>query len=121
MAERRRLPDRRLCRTFQFTHHSGEGSQHYLVTVGYHEVPTTSSAGVPGELFINTEGRSGSLMDTLVSEAATAASLALQYGCPVDVLRDAMKRNPDKTPMGVLGHALDLILSTDAPTGDNDG
>lgn len=45
----------------------------------------------------------------MVSDAAVAISLALQYGCPIDVLRAAMKRDKDGSPMGLLSHALDKV------------
>ena len=42
-------------------------------------------------------------------ESAIAASLALQYGCPLDVLRRALLRDPRGRASTPLGAALDLI------------
>lgn len=79
----------------------------YIMTIGY---AANHEPLVPLELFINTEMRAGNAADVAVSDAAVAASLALQFGCPVRMLRDAMKHNTDGTPTGVIGRALDLIL-----------
>jgi ribonucleoside-diphosphate reductase alpha chain len=42
-------------------------------------------------------------------DAAVAASLLLQHGCPVDTLRRALTRNSDGSASGPLAHALDLL------------
>ena len=42
-------------------------------------------------------------------DAAIAASLLFQYGCPVDKLRKALTRNSDGSASGPLAHALDLL------------
>jgi len=45
----------------------------------------------------------------MASDAAIAASLALQFGCPADVLRRALSRDARGNATGPLGIALDLI------------
>jgi ribonucleoside-diphosphate reductase alpha chain len=74
---RRRLPDERRAITHKFSIAGHEG---YL-TVGMYE------DGQPGELFI-TMAKEGSTVSGLVDSFATAISLALQYGVPVQVLVD---------------------------------
>jgi hypothetical protein len=44
----------------------------------------------------------------MASDAAIAASLALQYGCPAEVLRGALSRDSDGVASSPLGVALDL-------------
>lgn len=101
---RRQLAWRRPAVTFKLDHAGASGAVHHFhVTVGLYDRRTTDV----GEIFINTAGKSGSENDIVVSDAAVAISLALQYGCPIEVLRAAMKRNPDGSPMGLLSHALD--------------
>ena len=95
---RKMLPDRRRGTTIKFSH----AAHSFIATVGFYP------DGTVGELFVNTEMKSGSESDVNASDAAIAISFALQYGCPLEVLRAAMKRNPDGSPMGPLGHALDL-------------
>lgn len=101
---RRNLSTRRPALTFDLTHTTPSGSVHsFVVTVGLYDRHGTDI----GEVFINTATKAGSESDTMVSDAAVAISLALQYGCPIEVIRAAMKRNPDGTPTGLLLHALD--------------
>ena len=45
----------------------------------------------------------------MASDAAIAASLALQFGCPLERLRRASTRNADGSASGPLAHVLDLL------------
>ncbi|HSP77608.1 MAG TPA: vitamin B12-dependent ribonucleotide reductase [Myxococcaceae bacterium] len=76
-AERRRLPDERRSITHKFSIGGHEG---YL-TVGMYE------DGTPGELFC-VMAKEGSVVSGLMDSFATAVSLALQYGVPLQVLAD---------------------------------
>jgi hypothetical protein len=78
--------------------------QKYILTVGHFH-----DSGKVAEIFINSGMRLGSMADINAVDGAFAVSLALQYGCPLDVLRIGMKRNADGTPQGPLGAALDTI------------
>jgi hypothetical protein len=42
-------------------------------------------------------------------DAAIAASLAIQYGCPIEVLRHAFLRDQDGKPAGPMGCLFDLL------------
>lgn len=61
------------------------------------------------ELFLNS-GKSGEQAQVLAHDAAVVLSLALQYGTPLDVIADALKRNADGTPQGPIGAAVDLAM-----------
>ncbi len=74
---RRRLPDERRAITHKFSIGGHEG---YL-TVGMYE------DGSPGELFC-VMAKEGSVVSGLMDSFATAVSLALQYGVPMQVLSD---------------------------------
>jgi ribonucleoside-diphosphate reductase alpha chain len=76
-AVRRRLPDERR----SLTHHFSVGGQEGYVTVGLYE------DGLPGEMFIRM-AKEGSTVSGLMDSFATAVSLALQYGVPLQVLCD---------------------------------
>ena len=76
-AVRRRLPDERR----SLTHHFSVGGQEGYVTVGLYE------DGLPGELFIRM-AKEGSTVSGLMDSFATAVSLALQYGVPLQILCD---------------------------------
>ena len=77
VAVRRRLPDER----HSLTHHFSVGGQEGYVTVGLYE------DGLPGEMFIRMS-KEGSTVSGLMDSFATAVSLALQYGVPLQVLCD---------------------------------
>jgi len=72
---RRRLPDERRAITHKFRIQNHEG---YL-TVGLYE------DGQPGEIFL-VMAKEGSVVSGLMDSFATAISMALQYGVPLDVL-----------------------------------
>src|SRR5664280_2680913 len=74
-AMRRRLPDERRA----LTHHFSIAGQEGYLTVGVYE------DGLPGEIFI-TMAKQGSTISGLMDSFATAVSLALQYGVPLEVL-----------------------------------
>jgi ribonucleoside-diphosphate reductase alpha chain len=75
----------------------------FTVTVGRFD------GGQPAEIFI-TNHRAGSAAGIMASDAAIAASLALQFGCPVEVLRGALSRDRHGNASSPLGVALDLIV-----------
>jgi ribonucleoside-diphosphate reductase alpha chain len=101
---RKRLPDRRFAETMNF---SVDG-QNYICTIG--RFPDT---GQLAEIFINSSMKLGSMADINAIDGAFAVSLALQYGCPLEVLRSGMKRNADNSPQGPLGAALDTIKESE--------
>jgi ribonucleoside-diphosphate reductase alpha chain len=74
-AIRRHLPDERKA----LTHHFSIAGQEGYLTVGVYE------DGLPGEIFI-TMAKQGSTISGLMDSFATAVSLALQYGVPLEVL-----------------------------------
>jgi ribonucleoside-diphosphate reductase alpha chain len=74
-AIRRHLPDERRA----LTHHFSIAGQEGYLTVGVYE------DGLPGEIFI-TMSKQGSTISGLMDSFATAVSLALQYGVPLEVL-----------------------------------
>lgn len=76
-AIRRRLPDER----HSLTHHFSIAGQEGYVTIGLYE------DGLPGEMFIRM-AKEGSTVSGLMDSFATAISLALQYGVPLQILCD---------------------------------
>src|SRR5262245_7634091 len=67
------------------------------------------SDGRLAEIFV-TNHRAGSAAGIMASDAAIAASRALQFGCPVEVLRKALSRDSTGRASSPLGVALDLLL-----------
>jgi hypothetical protein len=97
-ALRTRLPNRRPSTTFDFEC----GGHHYFATVSY--FPN----GELAEIFIG-NGRAGSHVDTAAKDSAVLASIGLQYGIPLDMLRKALLRDSQGRASGPLGCALDII------------
>ena len=95
---RQRLPNRRGHELLTFQH---EGIR-YTAGVG------RFADGGLAEIFLAT-AKHGSALDVIARDAAVAASLLLQHGCPVDTLRQALTRNSDGSGSGPLARALDLI------------
>ncbi len=97
-AERTRLPNRRGSETFNFIC----GSFHYVATVSFFP------DGRLAEIFIG-NGKAGSGTDTAAKDSAVVASLALQHGVPVGVIRRALLRNAGGVASSPLGCVLDLL------------
>jgi ribonucleoside-diphosphate reductase alpha chain len=98
MTTRQRLPNRRGHELLDFEH----GGIRYTAGVGRFE------DGGLAEIFLNT-AKHGSALDVIARDAAVAASLLLQHGCPVETLRQALTRNGDGSGSGPLARALDLL------------
>jgi hypothetical protein len=98
MTERQRLPNRRGHELLDFEH----GGIRYTAGVGWFE------DGSLAEIFLNTR-KHGTAIDVNARDAAVAASLLLQHGCPIEILRRALTRNADGSASGPLGRALDLL------------
>jgi hypothetical protein len=104
MTKRQRLPNRRGSTNLEFDY----GPHHFVATASYF-----ADSNQLAEIFLS-NGRAGSDLDAAVRESAVTTSLALQYGCPLDVLRRALLRDSHGRPSTPLGAALDIISKEDA-------
>ena len=97
---RARLPNRRYCETIKLAH----GGQHaaYHVTVGH------DTDGAIGEIFISTN-KVGTAIEALARDIAILMSLALQHGCQLAIMRDALTREADGTPSTIAGAVADEL------------
>ena len=95
---RQRLKNRRACESFDFE----VAGQHFTVTVGRY------ADGTIGEIFLQSH-KPGSQSNANARDAAVAASLALQFGCPLETLRHALLRDSHGWPSTPLGAAVDVI------------
>jgi hypothetical protein len=105
-AGRRRLHDRHECVGLDFE----------LGGMAYHATVSRFPDGQPGEVFINA-AKSDSTADIVARDSAVAVSLALQFGCPIDVLRLALMRDSRGGPSGPAAFVLDAIASESGSTG----
>lgn len=60
------------------------------------------------EVFLSA-GKTGTMLQVAMQDSAVAASLALQHGCPLKTLRDALLCKEDGTAAGPLGHIIDIL------------
>jgi hypothetical protein len=95
---RDRLPNRRPAISTSFE----SGGARIDMTEGYY------ADGRIAEIFLNAD-RANSLLDFLMSDAAILASIALQYGAPLDEIRHALKRDSRGKAASPIGEALDRI------------
>ena len=112
---RRRLPNRRPSES-QVLEIAG---QKFTATVSF-----DPEDGRPRELFLNA-GKEGSLLNTLLGDAAVLTSIALQSGIPAAALAKSIARlpaapvtpadldqaQPARLPASPIGAALDLLQS----------
>jgi hypothetical protein len=98
MTERARLQNRRASETFDFE------SQGLRFTATF----SRFDDGRLGEIFL-TNHKAGSMAGLNACDAAVVASIALQHGVPLDVIRKALMRDVRGAATGPLGTALDLI------------
>ena len=98
MSARERLPNRRGHELVDFEH----CGIRYTAGIG------RFCDGRLAEIFLNT-AKHGTAVDTNSRDAAVAASLLLQHGCPIETLRRALTRNADGSASGPLARALDLF------------
>src|SRR5262249_40544267 len=97
-AVRERLPNRRAAETFDIE----VGGLRFTTTLGFYP------SGELGEVFL-VNHKAGSQAGVLASDAAVVASIALQYGVPLDVIRRALMRDSRGKPSGPLGAVLDQL------------
>jgi hypothetical protein len=98
LSARERLRNRRQNEMFDFEH----GGHRFMLSL------SRFPGGGIAELFLSS-ALVGSPVEALARDAAATASLAFQYGCPLDVLRAALTRDHNGGPATALGAALDAI------------
>jgi hypothetical protein len=100
MSVRERLPNRRPSTSFDFT---AQG-------LGFTATVSRFTDGRVAEVFV-VNHKAGSMAGINACDAAVVASIALQYGAPLDVIRHALMRDASGQASGPLGVALDLAAS----------
>jgi hypothetical protein len=95
---RRKLSNRRPSISFNFECNS----------LAYTATISRYSNGDLAEIFVS-NSKAGSHSDSAAKDSAVVASLALQHGVPLDVIRKALLRDPRGRPSSPLGVALDII------------
>ncbi len=98
------LPNRRAAEAMDFTFRGAP----YRVCAGFFP------DGRLAEIFVDRCDKSGNDSGDDAKDASVAVSLALQHGTPVDTIRHAVSRTREGEPLGLIGAALDLLVSGEA-------
>lgn len=96
------LPQRRMSETLEFDCRQTK----YTATLGYYP------DGRLGEVFLNA-GKSGTDVDIATRDSAIAVSLALQHGCPIEIMAPAFLRTAEGEPEGTLATLMELLMRGD--------
>jgi hypothetical protein len=99
MADRNRLPNRRLSETFNVE----VAGLRYKATIS-----RFPDGGGIAEVFVSNH-KAGNASDVAARDAGILVSLLLQHGCPIETIAHALSRNSDGTASGVIGAVLDKI------------
>src|SRR4051812_37603862 len=105
MTLRHCIANRRALETFAVEH------EHQRYKIGLGREVVCIERGILGpveEVFVSAQ-KVNSALDVLASDGAILMSLLIQYGCPIETISHAMKRNPDGSPSSALGRAAALI------------
>ena len=103
MTVRERLPNRRASIVFELE----VGGLCFTASV------SRFADGRPAEIFLQNH-KPGSQSDANARDSAVAASLALQFGCPLEVLCRAVLRDPQGRPSTPLGCVLDRLAGDES-------
>jgi hypothetical protein len=104
-SSRQRLPQRRASTTFDFRCNGLD----YTASVSF--FPGTDRLA---EVFLS-NAKVGSHSDAAAKDSAVLASLCLQHGVSVQVIKHALLRNADGSASSPLGCALDVITKETTP------
>lgn len=102
MTERRALPMRRRCETFEVAF--GGLTKSHTVSVGYY------ADDRPGEVFI-TGGKSGEQVEAIARDGAVLLSMALQHGVALDTIKHAITRDSQGQPSSIVGAVVDRLVT----------
>jgi hypothetical protein len=103
---RERLPNRRGAEIFEFTH----SNRQWTATIG------RFADGRVAEIFL--DGSKDAPIVGLAQESAIVASLALQSGCPLEILKHALAERTEG-PLGVALAMIENVRSADADISPN--
>jgi ribonucleoside-diphosphate reductase alpha chain len=104
MSERRVLPQRRRCETFEMAF--GGLTKGHTITVGVFE------DGSLGEVFIS-GGKSGEMVEAIARDGAVLLSMALQHGVSLDTIKHSITRDSFGRPLSIVGAVVDQLKGAD--------
>jgi hypothetical protein len=98
MTARERLPNRRQCESFEFTH----AGLDFTLAAGFYP------DGRVAEIFLSSR-KPGSRIEAIARDAAVTVSIALQFGADLETIRQALTKDHDGGPATAIGAALDKL------------
>jgi hypothetical protein len=104
MNRRRRLSNRRPNETQDFYF---RGAPYTLCTSRFND-------GSLAEVFIDCQSKGMLPLSDDAKDAAVCLSLALQFGCPANSIREAVTRTSDGEATGIIGCVLDIIFKDES-------
>lgn len=111
---RKKLPNRRSIEIIDLEFRN----QHFVVQVGYAD----ERDQVPREVFIMAR-KAGNQLAEDARDVGILISKALEYGCPLEALKNAVCREEDSAPSGLAGAVLDEMVELEGiahTNGDED-
>jgi hypothetical protein len=98
MSGRQRLPNRRACKSFDFRH----AGLDFTLAAGFYADSRVA------EIFLSSH-KPGPPIEAIARDAAVTVSIALQFGVPIETIRQALTKDHDGGPATVIGAALDAL------------
>jgi hypothetical protein len=95
---RQRHPNRHACESFEFRH----AGLDFTLCAGFY------ANGRIAEIFVSSH-KPGSPIEAIARDAAVTVSIALQFGVPIETIRQALTKDHDGGPATLLGAALDAL------------
>ena len=98
MTMRQRLPNRRQCESLEFRH----AGLDFTLAAGFYP------DGRIAEIFLSSH-KPSSPIEAIARDAAVTVSIALQFGAPLETIRNALTKDRDGAPATLLGAALNAL------------
>jgi len=98
MTARERLPNQRACESIEFRH----AGLNFTLSAG--RFPD----GRVAEIFLSSH-KPGSPIEAIARDASVTVSIAIQFGVPIETIRDALTKDHDGGPATAIGAALDAL------------
>jgi hypothetical protein len=95
---RQRLPNRRQCETFEFTH----AGLDFTLCAGFYP------DGRIAEIFLSSN-KPGSPIEAIARDGTVTVSIALQFGVDLETIKQALTKDHDGGPATLLGAALHAL------------
>lgn len=71
---------------------------------------TYSIGAGPLEIWVSSHKRPGAEIEQVARDGCILVSLALQHGCPLEVIHAALSRTPNNEPATIIGAAVDAVI-----------